>query len=269
MKNKAKTTTLKATKPYWGKALALCLSLAGIAVSYQFGRMSLEPAKPVFLVDKVRSRIIDSNRVSGTPLEIRDKDGNTILGDVTSVRFYFWNAGRKSIKPDGILEPLIVSLDDPNCKILDHKILKVSRNLTKSLLSTHPSDPNRTLSISFTILEKNDGFTGQIIYKGNPTSAVQMFGTVQDAGPIRTDSEVRGSSFRQHYGMWLTALLMVSIFMGGYLWLTKREDKIGAFFYKHTGSRRVAFWGNLEPIPLGLISPMTPEARRCAAGDYG
>jgi hypothetical protein len=253
MKEKAKTGTLKAKKAYWAKALALSLSLAGIAVSYRFGRMSIEPAKPVFLVDKVRTRIIDSNKVSGTPLEIRDKDGNTILGDVTSVRFYFWNAGRKPIKPDSILEPLIVSLDDPNSQILDHKILKVSRNLSKPLLTPHPSDPNRTLGISFAIFEKNDGFTGQIIYKGNPNSAVQVSGTVEDAGDISTDSEVRGSSFRQRYGMLLVTLLMVSIFMGGYFWLSRREDKINAFFYKHTRSKRVAFWGGLVVLMVPIV----------------
>jgi hypothetical protein len=53
--------------------------------------------------------------------------------------------------------------------------------------------------------------------------------------------------------MSLVTLLMVSIFMGGYFWLSKRGDKINAFFYKHTRSQRVAFWGGLVVLTVPIV----------------
>ena len=82
---------------------------------------------PTLLVDPVRTTIINSTEFSSSSLKVMKNDNNLIKGDVTALRVYFWNAGKQSIKPENILQPLILSLNDVGGEILDYKILKVSR----------------------------------------------------------------------------------------------------------------------------------------------
>lgn len=172
-------------KRHWLTIIAI---LVGYALSNHFYKKSIVKPEPVFLIDPVRTKIIESKHILETPLRLVRLNGGEIKGNVTSVRFYFWNNGRKSIKKSNILEPLVITLDDPNGEILDYKILKCSREVVKPVVDRNSVDPNKNLSLSFAILEKEDGLTGQVIYKGNPEATLEIDGVVEGVRRILTSA---------------------------------------------------------------------------------
>ncbi len=178
-------------KRYWfGIMLAVITIAASFIVGHYFYKKSISSPEPVFLLDPVRTKIIESNRLVDTPLRVVRANGDEIKGNVTSVRFYFWNNGRKSIKKSNILEPLVITLDDPNGEILDYKILKLSRKVVKPVVSLNSVDPNKSLLLSFAILEQGDGLTGQVIYRGEPEGKLVICGTIEGVRKILDNASV-------------------------------------------------------------------------------
>ena len=203
------------------------IGILGLAFSYYFFKISTSPAEPVFLIDPSRTIIVDSKRFSDTPLRVVRDDGSRIQGDVTSIRFYFWNNGRKSIHPTAILEPIVVTLEEKDGEVLDHKILKVSRSVVRPLIQRDTADPKRKFNISFSILEKNDGFTGQFIYVGNPNADLKIFGAIEGVEKIITTQQLISSKFWSEYGKMiaLSAVPIVSGLIFGFF-LTKQGFKL-------------------------------------------
>lgn len=189
------------------------IGILGLAFSYYFFKISTSPAEPVFLIDPSRTIIVESKRFSETPLRVVRDDGSKIQGDVTSIRFYFWNNGRKSIHPSAILEPIIVTLEEKDGEVLDHKILKVSRGVVRPLIQRDTADPKRKFNISFSILEKNDGFTGQLIYVGNPNADFKIFGTIEGAKKIITTQQLISGQFWSEYAK-SAGLAMIVVVLG-------------------------------------------------------
>jgi hypothetical protein len=193
------------------------IGILGLAFSYYFFKISTSPAEPVFLLDPSRTIIVDSKRFSDTPLRVVRDDGRTIQGDVTSIRFYFWNNGRKSIRPSAILEPIVVTLEEKDGEILDHKILKVSRGVVRPLIQRDTADPKRKFNISFSVLEKNDGFTGQLIYVGNPNADLKIFGAIEGVEKILTTQQLISSQSWSEYGKkvgLMAIILVLGLFVG-------------------------------------------------------
>jgi hypothetical protein len=120
--------------------------------------------------------------VKDKPLKILNSKGIEITQDVNVLTFYFFNQGDESIKSTNILSDLILSLP-LNCEILDYKILKESRDVSKIRLSKKDSIKN-SISINFKILEKSDGFTGQIIYLGGKEHRLILTGEIEGVKQI-------------------------------------------------------------------------------------
>ncbi len=209
--------------------LAIIAILIGIAVSNHFYQKSIAKREPVFLVDPSRTEIIDCTRLEETPLRVVRASGDEIKGDVTSTRFYFWNNGRQSIKPSNILEPLIITLDDPDGEILDYKILKQSREVVKPLLQPDTADPGRSLFLSFGILEPEDGLTSQVIYKGNPDATLTISGTVEGVRVITTGSEMIKRRFWFQLGKYIFIIIIFLVLFGAFGlfvgFLEEKEEK--------------------------------------------
>ena len=133
--------------------VGIIITIIGLRLSYYYYKMTTAPPEPVFLIDPARTKIIESKYIFETQLRVVRPNGDEIKGNVTSVRFYFGNNGRKSIKKSNILEPFVITLDDPNGEILDYKILKYSRQVVKPMVERNSVEPKRSLALSFSILE--------------------------------------------------------------------------------------------------------------------
>lgn len=175
-------------KKYWFGLTCFFLSAAMGIYFYTSSRASREP---IFVEDPVKTVIIDSKSVSTSPLKVLTKDNITINGDVTAIRFYFWNKGQLSIKRENILRPILLSLSDPKSRILDYKILNSSRpEIIEPKLQIIGRSPSNSLRLTFNILEQNDGLTGQLIYAGTPAARLEVSGVIEGAKQINTTETV-------------------------------------------------------------------------------
>ncbi|SRR6266566_2394450 len=164
--------------------LGLLVGAAGIALSIYFYQQSREERDPVFIVDPNRVEIVSAEHVATAPIKVLRRDNSPIRADVYAVRFFFWNAGRRSIRPENVLEPIRMTLGDTSSEILDFKTLKDSRSVARLQLTRVTTDP-RSLLVAFSILERDDGVAGQVIYQGRRDAPLRVSGTIEGAA-IRT-----------------------------------------------------------------------------------
>jgi hypothetical protein len=137
---------------------------------------SVAERAPTYYVSPHRARIVDTSL--SAPLQVQYK-GKDLNSDVTAATVYVWNNGKLPIKAEDVLEPITVQLEE-GCQILDSRLLKVSRPVTKLAIA----DPvKNTLPVSFNILERGDGAAIQIIYAGKPDTTIVVRGTVVGAEP--------------------------------------------------------------------------------------
>ena len=101
---------------------SLLVTTASLLFALYIYRLSKVERLPVFLVDRVRTEILSSERVSTAPIKVIKNDGSPVERDLTSIRFFFWNMGKQSIRREDVLDSLYVKLGDPNAEIIDKQI---------------------------------------------------------------------------------------------------------------------------------------------------
>lgn len=99
-----------------------------------------------------------------------------------------------------------MTIGDPKGEILDFQILKISREVVTPEVTRYPEDPKRVLSVSFKILEQDDGFCLQIIYVGSPSTNFTIDGQVEGFPYLIGTSQIKKSRF------WLVYLNKVKPF---------------------------------------------------------
>lgn len=188
--------------PYLGISLAigsLIIGVLGIVLAIYYHNKTLEVRSPVFLVDPIRTAIADSDRLSGSLLNVSDSSGLKVEGDVSSLRMYFWNQGSRSIKTENVLEPIKFIFDSSVARILDYRIVGVSRDLISPSLKDVVSDHGLMgLELSFLILEKNDGVAIQVIYEGPSTAGIYCSGTIEGVEAIGSPELPTASIFLEY-----------------------------------------------------------------------
>ncbi len=173
-------------KDHWLGWLGIVVGVTGAGLSCYFYWESREVRDPVFIADPNRVEIVSAANIATAPIKVLRRDGTPISADVYAVRFFFWNAGRRSIRPENVLDTLQIMLLDSTSEILDVKLLKTSRPITR--VSLDRGAGRRTLVVHFAILERGDGLAGQIIYQGKATAALQVAGTIEGAHVRRTNA---------------------------------------------------------------------------------
>jgi hypothetical protein len=156
---------------------------------------TLQERAPAYYVSPERTRIIDTTVPAPTELQVLYK-GKDLRANVSALIVYVWNDGKLPIKAEDVLEPLKLELD-PACQILDARLLKVSRSVTKFAKGEVSQTTPNSLPISFGILEYGDGAAIQIIYAGNPDAEAKMLGVVIGASQPRAVASTRPSTLRQ------------------------------------------------------------------------
>jgi hypothetical protein len=191
-------------------------TVVGFVLAYYWHAQSVQERAPRYYVAPDRTRIVDNSIPAPPQLQVLYK-GNSLSTNVSALALYFWNDGKLSIKAADVLEPLRVELD-PSCEIIDARIVKVSRSVTK--FAGEISGARNSLLLSFNILEQGDGALLQIIYIGKPDTAVRVAGTIEGAGtPQRlTANQSKQKDRRQLkaavYIGWFSVPLMTALFVG-------------------------------------------------------
>jgi hypothetical protein len=137
------------------------IGIAGIVLSIYLYIISIQERCPVLKFESTYT-ILNKDDISNAPLVIRKTNGSKLNGNLCQTRFYFWNAGNQSIKQENILEPIKINLNDSLGEILNCKINAKSRELVKPNIIVDSS--KKSLTLNFSILEEDDGFSGDILF---------------------------------------------------------------------------------------------------------
>lgn len=92
-------------------------------------------------------------------------DGKPIGGPITAAQIAIWNAGKRPIREDDVLDPIRISIDGER-SIIAARVLRVTRDITRVRLDESRKAAGE-LGIRFRILEEGDGAILQVTYLGN------------------------------------------------------------------------------------------------------
>lgn len=150
--------------------------LVTIISGYYFLYLGMKERVPTFHIEPARTVLIHKSQLERKSLPLKN--------DVVSVFFYFFNQGKQAIKRENVYAPLQISVGNSKAKILQYRVLKVSRELSKITLVKDSIFQNR-LNLDFTILEYNDGFVAQMIFEGDKSSQIVLNGGIEEATVIK------------------------------------------------------------------------------------
>lgn len=209
--------------------LSYAINLISIPLAIYLYFLAVQERVPTYYVSPERTRIIDTTVPAPNELQVLFK-GKDLRTDVSALIVYVWNDGKLPIKAEDVLEPLAIELDSA-CEILDARLLKVSRPVTKFAKGDLSLTSKNVLPISFEILEQSDGAAIQIIYTGNPDAAAKMIGVVVGASQVRAITSQRPrqkmteSSVRKRVGYTLISLLVATILFIAFLLIGRRRRR--------------------------------------------
>jgi uncharacterized membrane protein YidH (DUF202 family) len=167
IKKQSKLATFMA-KP----SVVLALAVFGI-LGTAFGIWSYFDSKSypelTFSINPVRTVVVKSGQASRLATSF---DNQIIQTDVTAAQVAIWNNGKRAVKNDEILKTVIIQTENA-IPILEATIVNVTRDITKFSINTSEIQNGR-LSVSWSILEQNDGAAVQIVYAGD--TSVKLFG---------------------------------------------------------------------------------------------
>ncbi len=149
-------------------------TLIGILLAIYFYLDQKEFRKLTYYVHPLKAAIVKAGQVSQLTALYANKPIKT---DITAAQIAIWNQGKLSIKSSNILQPIILFTADKT-PILEVSIRKVSREVIKLQLKEDESQNGR-ISISWQILEQDDGGIIQLIYAGSPDVDIRCSGVIE------------------------------------------------------------------------------------------
>jgi len=144
--------------------------------------------KPVYVVQPIRNIIVNRALAVGQRLAVLYDGRSLEAQNVTALQCTFWNAGGEPIKATDIEIPIKLFLPR-GAEILDISVIRQSRplvvNFTAVADKSQTGERTNSATLNFTILEKGNGATLQLVYIGTPDAAVAIEGAVIGAQVTR------------------------------------------------------------------------------------
>lgn len=110
-------------------------------------------------------------------------DNNPVKTDISVAQIAIWNQGKLSIRNNNILKPVVIYMAEKK-PILEASIRKLSRDVINLQLRTEEAQKGR-ISLSWQILEQNDGGIIQLIYAGGPDVDIRIDGVIEGQKEIK------------------------------------------------------------------------------------
>lgn len=158
-------------------------SIIGVILAVIFYIQGKEIRKLMFYEQPGKAIIAKAGHSSKIEILI---EGKQIKTDVTAAQVAFWNDGKKSIRPENILRPLILKTKD-KIPIVEAKIRKKSREVIEIDIDETKKNEGE-IKISWKILEKNDGGIIQITYLGSPEISIGASAIIEGQGEVETNT---------------------------------------------------------------------------------
>ena len=168
------------------QVFAIISLLFGIG-GFLTAREAVREREPIFILDPIRISILKKENIQNAPIKVTKNDGSEVTSDLTAVRFYFWNKGKKSIRRKDILKKICITLGDSVGEILKCDTLK-THNIDITELQFIRD--KKTIIIDFAILGYNDGVAAQIIYEGSRKSNFYISGVIDEVDKIKESEDL-------------------------------------------------------------------------------
>jgi hypothetical protein len=201
-------------KVNWWALLGLLGTVLGMCLSVFLYVRSLQSREPVFVVSRKRTRIVDRDAIGKAPIQVVRHSGEVINDHISSAVLYFWNAGGLSIRPEHVLEPLVIMLDGEDGEIIDWKVMHTSRPVIGFSMRRDEEQSKRKLCLDFAILEESDGAVIQIIYAGEPSAQFKLTGAIEGVRRVIDSSFAEKSAFWGSKSTWQGVAMLISSVAG-------------------------------------------------------
>jgi hypothetical protein len=149
-------------------------SLLALPLSFYFYYAAKEYPQLTYYVHPVKATVVRAGEASRLTAII---DNRPVETDITAAQIAIWNQGKRTIRRNNILRPIIISTEN-NTPILEATIRRTSREVTQLALNTDEAQQGR-ISVIWDILEQNDGGVIQLIYAGNAEVQITADGVVE------------------------------------------------------------------------------------------
>lgn len=199
----------------WLGVLGLLVSVAGIVVTAIFDLGSQKQRALVYAVNPVRTTVVAAGQVS--QLEVLHNGKRLGNANVVAAQIAIWNAGKESIRRENILQDIVISTT-PSVQILEASIKVRSREVTEfTLLDTAETLAEGKTSVSWRILEQNDGASIQLIYSGPENVDIAVGGIIEGLPAIRQlEGGVKIKTPYQQVSEYGNSRVMMLVIIGGW-----------------------------------------------------
>jgi len=192
--------------------LTVVLAAWGAVSGFYFYDLEVEKVLPTFVVDPTPTILVEPSKLNNAPLKVVRADGGAIDVDVSAVRVYFWNAGKKPIFAADVRTAIRITSAD--AEILDFKVVRAGRvRVTRASVERAPDSRKNALQLSFDVLEENDGIGMQLLLAGNPASRITISGDILGARTIADNAAVIERRYVRSYleSAWDLALMVLKV----------------------------------------------------------
>jgi hypothetical protein len=140
----------------------LLIGVIGLVLTVIIYFISIAEPALTIVVNPARTSILKSGETTKLRVQF---DGIEVRGNLAAAQIYVWNAGRKAIRSDEILEPIVIRTTDGS-RILETQLTTVSRKVNGITVSPVSGRPD-SVQLNFEVLERYDGAVLNIIYEGD------------------------------------------------------------------------------------------------------
>jgi hypothetical protein len=223
-------------KEYIGYALAVISVIASGVFSSYFYDKSQQTRSPIYSTDVFPSMVFDADDKTQQPFSVISSSGKLIEKDIFLAEHFFWNKGDRPILASEILDPLTVEIVSDDYEMLDVRIEQISRSVVDCKIS-NLSKNKKSFSITYKVLEKNDGCSVKLFYTGERYPEIVVSGSILGVPEIDFYSEtidniVENLPWYNHFRRYLpitTALLGCGFLL---LILTIKSSQNKAYFLR-------------------------------------
>ena len=185
MKGKTQTWMERVAKHPLIMLSSLGVAVVALLVMVLLFFISQDERELVYAINPIKTRVAIAGQATG--LELLHQGVRLGSVDITAAQVAIWNSGDGSIKKENILKGVEISTNPP-VRILEASIVKSSRDLEIThfgMLESRESMDQGKVSISWDILEKDDGASIQLIYLGLPEVDIKVEGLIEGVGEIK------------------------------------------------------------------------------------
>lgn len=235
-------------------------SLISIPLTFFFYHVSISQPDLTAFTNPARTTVVSASQTSSLTVRHNDKP---VTGDLNAVQVALWNAGSKAIKRDDILSTIKIEATS-KAPILEATIRSTSRPEIEFLIDDSQKDLG-IISVSWKILEQNDGASIQLIYAGTDKEKFAITGSIVDQReinerryehPIKSPKEqfeanTGGKSYLNFViGFAIIQLLLISLMYWIKKWEFKKFDLL-LVFPAPVISLIIAIWKIFQNTEIG------------------